>query len=62
MSNNVVDFKKRKHLADHAKKEAGFDQMKQRFEVAFPNEKTSKDKLLNVFKKAKNTRTPKKKQ
>jgi len=60
VTDNVIDFKKRQHLANHQKKEAGFEEMKQRFEVAYPNQKTGKDKLLDIFKKKKNTRTPKK--
>ncbi|NQZ31806.1 MAG: hypothetical protein HRU06_11055 [Oceanospirillaceae bacterium] len=60
MSDNVIDFKKRQHLANHEKKEAGFKNMQQRFESAVPSEKTSKEKLLGLFKKKKNTRTPKK--
>mgnify|MGYP000595568706 FL=1 len=61
MSNNVINFKDKQHLANHAKKEAGLDKMKARFENSVPNEKSSKDKLLDIFKKKKNTRTPKKK-
>jgi len=60
VSDNVIDFKKRQHLAKHEKKEAGFKNMKERFENAYPDQKSNKDKLLDIFKKKKNTRTPKK--
>ena len=60
MSDNVVDFSKHQQQAKHEKKEAGFNKMKQRFETALPSEKSSTDKLLGIFKKNKNTRTPKK--
>ncbi len=61
MGNNVIDFKERQHLAKHAEKEAGFDKMKVRFENIVPTEKSSKDKLLDIFKKKKSTSTSKKK-
>jgi hypothetical protein len=61
MSNNVINFKDKQHLAKHAQKEAGFDKIKARFESSVPIKKSSKDKLLDIFKKKKNTRTPKKK-
>jgi hypothetical protein len=57
---NVVNFKEHQHRVMHEKKEAGFNQMKQRFETAMPVEKSPKDALLNLFKKKANTRTPKK--
>jgi hypothetical protein len=60
LSNNVVDFAKHQEQARHKQKEAGFDKMKQRFETVLPNEQSGKEKLLSVFKKKKNTRTPKK--
>ncbi|OUS22829.1 hypothetical protein A9R01_17125 ['Osedax' symbiont bacterium Rs2_46_30_T18] len=60
MSDNVIDFKSRQQQAAHQRKEAGFKDMQQRFETALPNEKGSKDKLLGLFKKKKNPRTPKK--
>ncbi|MCJ8338231.1 MAG: hypothetical protein MJK10_07135 [Pseudomonadales bacterium] len=60
MSDNVIDFKSRQQKAAHQRKEAGFKNMQQRFETALPNEKDSKEKLLGLFKKTKNTRTPKK--
>lgn len=61
MSADIVDFKKYQHLNDHKKKEEGFEKMKQQFETAMPTQESSKDKLLAIFKKKKNTRTPKKK-
>ncbi|NRA20662.1 MAG: hypothetical protein HRU05_09310 [Oceanospirillaceae bacterium] len=60
MSDNVIDFKKHQHLARHSKKEAGLKELQQRFETALPSEKSPSEKLLNIFKKKKNTRTPKK--
>ncbi|MEH6445887.1 MAG: hypothetical protein V7784_18490 [Oceanospirillaceae bacterium] len=57
---NVVSFKKHQHRVLHEKKEAGFDQMKQRFETAAPIDKSPKEALLNLFKKKTTTRTPKK--
>lgn len=62
MSDNIVDFSKRQHQARHERKEAGFDEMKQRFTLALASEKEDKQKILSLFKKKKNSRTPKKSQ
>ncbi|EPJ54959.1 MAG: hypothetical protein OFPI_04930 [Osedax symbiont Rs2] len=61
MSDNVINFKSRQQKAAHQRKEAGFKDMQQRFESALPSENSSGEKLLSLFKKKKNTRTPKKK-
>ncbi len=60
MSDNVVDFKKRQEQARHEQKEAGFEKIKERFESVVPVKKSKQDKLLNLFKKKKNTRPQKK--
>jgi hypothetical protein len=61
VNDNVVDISKRQDKAKHDKKQAGFDKMRERFETAFPSEKSPKEKLLGIFKKEKKKANPNKK-
>ncbi|WP_372836580.1 hypothetical protein [Pontibacterium sp.] len=54
MSDNVIDLNSKRDEARHRRKERNLDKMQERFENALPTEeKDSKKKLLNIFKKGK---------
>lgn len=53
MANNVVDLNSQRENARHRRKEKSLDDMQKQFERALPTEKSSKDKLLDIFRRKK---------